>query len=85
MTTQRENRTPGLAWAVWCVVALIAFALSAAYFIYRTPGEDGAGLSGWLPWVFLALCPLMHFLMHHGHGKADKRDALGGNGAIDER
>ncbi len=68
MTTEIENPKPGRTWIVWCIVALIGFAGSAAYFIYRTPGEDGASSFGWLPWVFLALCPLMHLFMHKGHG-----------------
>lgn len=66
--TETENRKPGRSWIMWCCVGLIAFALSAAYFIYRTPSEGGAGLSGWLPWLLVALCPLMHFFMHRGHG-----------------
>jgi hypothetical protein len=23
----------------------------------------------YLPWLFLAACPLMHMFMHHGHGR----------------
>ncbi len=30
--------------------------------------EHRAHLLGILPWLFLALCPLMHFFMHGGHG-----------------
>lgn len=68
MTTETESRKPGRTVAVWCCVALIAFALGAGYFIFKTPGEEGAGFSEWLPWLLVALCPLMHLFMHKGHG-----------------
>jgi hypothetical protein len=31
--------------------------------------EYGALVLRWLPWLFLAACPLMHIFMHHGHGR----------------
>ena len=62
------SRKFGNRWLMWCCVALIAFALSAGFFIYRTPGEEESSASGWLPWLVLALCPLMHLFMHRGHG-----------------
>jgi len=36
--------------------------------------EHRAHLLGWLPWLFLLACPLMHVFMHggHGHGGHDK-------------
>ena len=30
--------------------------------------EHQAHLLGWLPWLFLLACPLMHVFMHGGHG-----------------
>jgi hypothetical protein len=36
----------------------------------------------WLPWLFLAACPLMHMFMHHGHGGHHHR---GGKGESDGR
>lgn len=30
--------------------------------------EHRAHLLGWLPWLFLIACPLMHVFMHGGHG-----------------
>jgi len=68
MTTEIKNWKSGRTLVGWCCIGLIVFAVAAAYFIYRTPGEDGAGLSGWLPWLFVALCPLMHLFMHKRHG-----------------
>lgn len=66
MTVETESRKSVRTWIMWCCIALFALALSAAYFIYRTPDEEGSELFGWLPWLFLALCPLMHFFMHKG-------------------
>lgn len=38
--------------------------------------EHRAHLLGWLPWLFLLACPLMHVFMHrgHGHGGHDRKD-----------
>lgn len=30
--------------------------------------EHRAHLLGWLPWLILLACPLMHLFMHGGHG-----------------
>ncbi|MBX3646329.1 MAG: DUF2933 domain-containing protein [Rhodocyclaceae bacterium] len=30
--------------------------------------EHRAHVLGWLPWIFLLACPLMHLFMHGGHG-----------------
>ncbi len=30
--------------------------------------EHRAHVLGWLPYIFLAACPLMHLFMHKGHG-----------------
>jgi len=46
-------------------VALGFFALSAGYFLWT---EHRAHVVQYLPWVILALCPLMHLFMHRGHG-----------------
>jgi len=34
-----------------------------------------SGLIGWLPYLILLACPLMHLFMHggHGHGGGDGR------------
>lgn len=46
-------------------VALAIFAAAAAYFLWT---EHRAHVIQYLPWGILALCPLMHFFMHRGHG-----------------
>jgi hypothetical protein len=43
----------------------ILFAIIGAFFIVA---EHRAHLIPYLPWLFLAACPLMHVFMHHGHG-----------------
>ena len=44
----------------FCVLAAIA-----AFFLWE---EHRAHILGVLPYVLLLLCPLVHFLMHRGHG-----------------
>ncbi len=46
-------------------VALGGFAVVAVYFLWT---EHRAHVIQFLPWAFLALCPLMHLFMHGGHG-----------------
>ena len=43
----------------------VLFAIIGAFFIVA---EHRAHLIPYLPWLFLAACPLMHVFMHHGHG-----------------
>ncbi|WP_323002704.1 DUF2933 domain-containing protein [Denitromonas sp.] len=33
-----------------------------------------SGLIGWLPWLILLACPLMHVFMHGGHGHGEAPD-----------
>lgn len=48
------------AWWVFGGFAVIALILLGI--------EHRAHLLGWLPWLFLLACPLMHVFMHGGHG-----------------
>lgn len=43
----------------------VLFAIIGGFFIVA---EHRAHLIPYLPWLFLAACPLMHLFMHHGHG-----------------
>jgi len=43
----------------------VVFAIIGGFFIVA---EHRAHLIPYLPWLFLAACPLMHVFMHHGHG-----------------
>lgn len=46
----------------------LAIAAFAAVLIYLFFGEHRVHLLGWLPFLFLLACPLLHFTMHGGHG-----------------
>jgi len=56
-----RNRQRGLAAFNW---VFVGFALVALFFLVS---EHRAHLYGWLPFLLLAACPLMH-LFHRGHG-----------------
>jgi hypothetical protein len=57
-TTRRPFRLP--IWLGFCVFLAIA--------IFLLWDEHKAHLLGALPWVLVALCPILHLLMHGGHG-----------------
>ena len=60
-------------WSLgFCVLAAIA-----AFFLWE---EHRAHILGVLPYALLLLCPLMHFLMHRGHGGHGSRHGLDKNG-----
>ncbi len=46
-------------------VGLVAFLAIAGFFLWT---EHRAHLLGALPWVLLLACPVLHFVMHRGHG-----------------
>lgn len=52
-------------WRTRGGIALIGFALVAAFYVLR---EHYAHALGALPYLLLFACPLMHLFMHHGHG-----------------
>ena len=51
-------------WKSPAGLALCVVGAVAAYFLLT---EHRAHLWGWLPYLLLAACPLMHIFMHHGH------------------
>jgi len=65
-----RRRQRGVAASTWVVGG---FAVVALFFLLT---EHRAHLLGWLPFLLLAACPLMH-LFHHGahgsHGGEDNR------------
>ncbi|MDH4189136.1 MAG: DUF2933 domain-containing protein [Betaproteobacteria bacterium] len=61
-------------WKSKTGLALIVFGAIAAIFLIT---EHQAHLWGWLPYMLLLACPLMHFFMHRGHG--GHRHAHGGS------
>ncbi|NMF89880.1 DUF2933 domain-containing protein [Aromatoleum petrolei] len=60
-TTERVNSSR-VRWVFggFAAIAVVLLAL-----------EHRAHLLGWLPWMFLLACPLMHLFMHGGHGGHD--------------
>jgi hypothetical protein len=55
--------------ALW--IGFCAFTVIAAVFLWT---EHRAHIGGWLPWLVLLLCPLIHLFMHRGHGRAPPGD-----------
>ncbi|MGE3843082.1 MAG: DUF2933 domain-containing protein [Vicinamibacterales bacterium] len=48
-------------------LAFCAFLVVAAFFLWT---EHRAHLFGWLPYLILLACPVIHLFMHRGHGTA---------------
>ena len=71
-----ETRHDENAWRPRVKLVLIAFALVGAFFLLA---EHRAHVLPWLPWLFLAACPLMHVFMHHGNGGHDHHGGSGGS------
>jgi hypothetical protein len=46
-------------------IGLLVFLAIGAYLLTT---EHRAHVIGFLPWLLLLACPLMHLFMHHGHG-----------------
>lgn len=60
----------------WMV--LVGFLAIAGYFLWNEHRAHIPPIGSWLPWLLLALCPLMHIFMHHGHGGHGNKDNDGG-------
>ena len=52
-------------WRTRSGIAVIGFALVAAFYVLREHYDHALGA---LPYLLLLACPLMHLFMHHGHG-----------------
>lgn len=48
-------------WLGFCLLAAVA-----VFFLWE---EHKAHILGALPWLLLLACPLVHLLMHRGHGR----------------
>lgn len=49
----------------WISILVIGISISGGYFMWSQYQDQ---LFGYLPYLFLLLCPLMHVFMHRGHG-----------------
>jgi hypothetical protein len=64
-----HSRVPrSVNWIMWGFVGVAAFFLIT---------EHRAHLYGFLPYLLLLACPLMHLFMHHGHGGRNGHGARG--------
>lgn len=55
------------------------FGVFSAFVLILFVGEHRAHLLGWLPWLIVLACPLMHLFMHGGHGR---HGGHGGHGGV---
>jgi len=71
-TTTHDH--PASFWRSRTGIALLVFLAAAGALL---ASEHWAHLVGYLPFLFLLACPLMHLFMHggHGHGGHDHGDA----------
>lgn len=64
MTQQKDNTRPvGLArlYRSWPIIFIAAVGIYVVFKYFNNLGS-------FLPFIILALCPLMHIFMHRGHG-----------------
>ena len=71
-----DIRNNGEPWNRRLKLVLIGFALIGGFFLIA---EHRAHVLPWLPWLFLAACPLMHVFMHHGHRDHDHHGGRDGS------
>lgn len=71
MTTHETESSPRERFRIPLWVGACVLLGVAAFFLWT---EHRAHLLGALPYVLLALCPLMHFFMHRGHGGHGRHD-----------
>ena len=62
---RQETHTQGSFWTSRAGLVAIAFLAIAGFYLVL---EHRAHLLGYLPFLILLLCPLLHVFMHRGHG-----------------
>ena len=60
-----HNESPPRFWRSRYGIGLLVLGAIAGYFLLK---EHTAHMVGFLPFLLLAACPLMHLFMHRGHG-----------------
>lgn len=58
-------------WRTRTGIVVIGFGLVAAFYVLR---EHYTHALGFLPYMLLLACPLLHLFMHHGHGNHRQQD-----------
>lgn len=71
---QQGEPTPGF-WRSRHALGLLVIGAVAGYFLLT---EHLAHVVGFLPYLLLLACPLMHLFMHHGHGHRHGRPPADG-------
>lgn len=64
-------------WRPGVKFVFLAFAVVGTFFLIA---EHRTHVLPWLPWLFLAACPLMHVFMHHGHSGRQHHGNTGDSG-----
>ncbi len=67
---ERHGNEPRSLWRSRTGLALLGFLAIAGFFLLS---EHRAHLLGALPFLLLALCPLLHLFGHGGHGGGSRR------------
>ena len=70
-----QTESSSNAWASRAKWVFAAFAVVGAFFLIA---EHRAHVLPFLPWLFLAACPLLHMFMHGGHGSKGGHGGHGG-------
>ena len=65
--TRKSAKRFGIPW----MVGFCLFAAIALFFLWE---EHEAHILGAFPFVLLLLCPVIHLLMHRGHGRGDQAE-----------
>jgi len=65
MDHDHHDEGPPSFWRSRFGIGWLVLAAVAGWFLWT---EHRAHLLGFLPYVVLLACPLMHVFMHHGHG-----------------
>ncbi len=63
------------------ILNLLTFAAFGAGLAYLLIGEHRVHLLGWLPFLLILLCPLLHMTMHGGHGRGHRQGPPGPSAA----
>jgi hypothetical protein len=69
MATEPRQSQEGGFWRSRAGLACLVFIGVAAFYLLT---EHTAHVFGYLPYVLILLCPLMHIFMHGGHGGGDE-------------
>ncbi|MEJ8826962.1 DUF2933 domain-containing protein [Variovorax humicola] len=76
-----QNNEPRF-WRSPSGIVLPVVALVGGFFLLL---EHRAHLLGWLPFLLILACPLMHVFMHHGHHHGEKHSGHNPSGGDHEQ